>query len=85
MQPFREKNGHDPDQFAAQAYDTMFIVARAIDAAGAAEPEKITQALEKVTYSGVMGPFSFTAHRDPASSEGVVVLVMRDGAFTILQ
>jgi branched-chain amino acid transport system substrate-binding protein len=82
---FRTKYGHDPDQFAAQAYDTMFIVAKAIDAAGAAEPEKIAQALERVSYTGVMGPFSFTAHRDPASTEGVVVLVMHDGAFTILQ
>jgi branched-chain amino acid transport system substrate-binding protein len=63
----------------------MFIVAKAIDAAGAAEPEKIAQALERVSYTGVMGPFSFTAHRDPASTEGVVVLVMHDGAFTILQ
>jgi branched-chain amino acid transport system substrate-binding protein len=82
---FRQKYGKDPDQFAAQAYDTMFILGRAIDAAGAADPEAIAKALTSVTYTGVMGPFRFTAHRDPASSEGVVVLVMRNGAFAILQ
>ena len=31
-----------------------------------------------------MGPFTFTDHRDPASTEGVVVLVMEGGKFKIL-
>lgn len=82
---FRSKYGRDPDQFAAQAYDTMFILAQAIEAAGAADPEKIREALLKVSYDGVMGPFSFTEHRDPASAAGVVVLVMADGKFGILK
>lgn len=82
---FRQKYQKDPDQFAAQAYDTMFILAQAIDHAGAAEPEKIRDALTKVQYDGVMGPFSFNASRSPASAEGVVVLVMEDGKFTILK
>jgi branched-chain amino acid transport system substrate-binding protein len=80
---FRAKNGHDPDQFAAQAYDCMFIVAAAIDRAGAADPAKITTALAKTNYTGVMGPFTFTSHRDPASTEGVVVLEMQGGKFAI--
>ena len=80
---FKAKNGHDPDQFAAQAYDCMFIVAAAIDRAGAADPEKITAALAKTSYTGVMGPFTFTDHRDPASTEGVVVLAMKGGKFVI--
>ncbi len=80
---FKAKNGRDPDQFAAQAYDCMFIVAAAIDRAGAADSEKITAALAKTSFSGVMGPFTFTPHRDPASSEGVVVLEMKAGKFGI--
>jgi len=80
---FRKRYGHDPDQFAAQAYDTMFILAEAIDRAGAAEPAKIRDALMQTDHVGVMGPFRFTDHRDPASSAGVVVLEMRGGAFQI--
>ncbi|MCW3473548.1 ABC transporter substrate-binding protein [Limobrevibacterium gyesilva] len=80
---FKAKYGKDPDQFAAQAYDCMFILAAAIDRAGAADSEKITAALAKTSYTGVMGPFTFTDHRDPASAEGVVVLEMRDGKFGI--
>ena len=80
---FRTKYGHDPDQFAAQAYDAMHIVAEAIDRAGAAEPDKIREALLKTRHDGVMGPFTFTASRDPASTEGVVVLAMKGGRFQI--
>jgi branched-chain amino acid transport system substrate-binding protein len=82
---YRAKYNMDPDQFAAQAYDTLFVVARAITAAGAAEPEKIREALQTTKYSGVMGPFSFTANRDPADTSGVVVIEMKGGKFQIFK
>ena len=80
---YRAAYGHDPDQFAAQAYDAMKIVAAAIDRAGAADPAKLGPALLKTDYDGVMGPFTFTPGRDPASTAGVVVLEMKNGAFHI--
>ena len=80
---FRKKYEHDPDQFAAQAYDALKIMAAAIDHAGAVDPAKVRDALLQTKFDGVMGPFSFTTGRDPASTEGVVVLVMQNGAFTI--
>ena len=80
---FRAKNNKDPDQFAAQAYDGMHILADAIARAGVAEPEKIREALLATNYSGVMGPFTFSQGRDPASTAGVVVLAMQGGKFGI--
>jgi len=80
---FRGKYSHDPDQFAAQAYDALHIMAKAIDSAGGADSAKLHDALLATTNDGVMGPFSFTPGRDPASAEGVVVLVMQGGKFTI--
>ena len=80
---FRAKYGKEPDQFAAQAYDAMLILAEAIDRAGAAEPGKIRDALLATDHIGPMGPFRFTDHRDPSSTEGVVVLEMQGGAFRI--
>ena len=80
---FQAKYNKAPDQFAAQAYDTMFIVAAAIDRAGAADSEKIRDALTKTDFSGVMGPFTFTPGRDPASTAGVVILEMNGGKFGI--
>ncbi len=80
---FRAKYNKDPDQFAAQAYDCLYILAEAITRAGAADPEKIKDALLATKYSGVMGPFTFTPGRDPASTEGVVVLAMQGGTFGV--
>ena len=85
VKAFKAKYNEDPDQFAAQAYDTLHIVAKAINAAGAPDSEKIRAALAKTTYSGVMGPFSFSEGRDPADTSGVVVLVMKGGMFEALK
>jgi branched-chain amino acid transport system substrate-binding protein len=82
---YKVKYGASPDQFAAQAYDTLKIVAAAISAAGAADPEKIRDALKKTKFTGVMGSFSFTSERDPADTSGVVVVEMRRGSFQIFK
>lgn len=82
---YRAKYKEDPDQFAAQAYDTLHIVANAIDKAGAADSEKIKTALQATKYDGVMGPFSFTEGRDPADTSGVVVIEMKNAKFQILK
>ena len=78
---YKAKYGSDPDQFAAQAYDTLFIVADAIKAAGAPDSEKIKDALVNVKHTGVLGSFSFTKDRDPGDTSGVVVLEMKNGKF----
>jgi|APCry1669190156_1035279.scaffolds.fasta_scaffold12854_2 branched-chain amino acid transport system substrate-binding protein len=82
---YRAKYNADPDQFAAQAYDTLFLVAKAITAAGEVNSDKIRDALTKATYQGVMGSFSFTADRDPADTSGVVVIEMKSGGFQIFK
>ena len=80
---FQAKYSRPPDQFAAQAFDTMGIVAAAIERAGGVENTKLQAALLQTKYDGVMGPFTFTDHRDPGSTAGVVVLQMQDGKFQI--
>ncbi len=82
---YKAKYNDSPDQFAAQAYDTLKLVAKAINAAGEAEPEKIKDALLKASHEGVMGKLSFNEERSPADTSGVVVLEMRGGKFQALQ
>ncbi|HMA50228.1 MAG TPA: ABC transporter substrate-binding protein, partial [Magnetospirillaceae bacterium] len=82
---FRARYHTDPDQFAAQAYDTMFILAEALNRAGDTDPAKLHAALMATDHDGIMGPFQFTEHRDPASAKGVVTLVVKDGRFQILK
>jgi branched-chain amino acid transport system substrate-binding protein len=81
---YKQKYNEDPDQFAAQAYDSLFILAEAFDRAGSTENTKLHDALLKTDHKGVLGPFRFTAHRDPASAEGVVVLAVKNGKFDTL-
>jgi branched-chain amino acid transport system substrate-binding protein len=83
VKAYHAKYGDEPDQFAAQAYDTMYLVAKAINAAGGTDPEKLREALQSTKNHGVMGPFSFTEGRDPADASGVVVLEMNGGKFRI--
>ena len=80
---FQAKYGKAPDQFAAQAYDTLFILAEAIDRAGSTEPAKIRDALTQTDHTGVLGKFRFGDNRSPAATEGVVVLEMQGGVFRI--
>ncbi|MGI4796676.1 MAG: ABC transporter substrate-binding protein [Janthinobacterium lividum] len=80
---FQAKYNRAPDQFAAQAFDTMHIVAAAIEKAGGTENDKLHAALLATKYDGVMGPFTFTDHRDPGSTAGVVVLMMQGGKFEV--
>ncbi|MEI6560051.1 MAG: ABC transporter substrate-binding protein [Rhodospirillaceae bacterium] len=82
---FTRRTGAPPDQFAAQAYDTLFILAEAINRAGATGGEAIRDALTRTSHTGVLGPFTFDAHRSPGATTGVVVLISRGGKFEALQ
>jgi branched-chain amino acid transport system substrate-binding protein len=82
---YKAKYNMEPDQFAAQAYDTLHIAANAIKAAGEAKADKIREALTTTKYSGVMGNFAFTPNRDPADTSGVVVIEMKGGSFQIFK
>ena len=84
VKDFKARFNEDPDQFAAQAYDTMFIAAAAIESSGDASSSKIRDALTRTDYVGVMGKFGFTPDRDPAETSGVVVLEMKSGRFHLL-
>jgi branched-chain amino acid transport system substrate-binding protein len=84
VEAFQKKFDQAPDQFAAQAYDTLHILAAAIDRAGATDPVKLKTALLATDYTGLLGPFRFTPGRDPASAEGVAVTVIQGGKPTLL-
>jgi branched-chain amino acid transport system substrate-binding protein len=82
---YKQKFNDEPDQFAAQAYDSLFILAEAIERAGSTTNTALREALLKTDHKGVLGPFRFTPHRDPASTEGVLVLAVKNGKFDTLE
>jgi branched-chain amino acid transport system substrate-binding protein len=81
---YKAKYNAAPDQFAAQAYAGVYILADAIKNAGSLDHAAIRDALAKVqNFDTVLGSFSFTEGRD--ASHTAVVQVVKNGQFAILQ
>ena len=76
-----EKYGHAPDQFAAAAYDGVYMAMDAVQRAGSVtDTRKIRDAMAAMKgFNGVCGTFSFDAKRDPVVD--LVLLKMEDGVF----
>ncbi len=72
--------GKKPDQFAAQAYDGLYVMAEAFRRAGKADRGAVRDALAGIRdYDGVLGRFSFTEEGDVSMDP--TVLVVRGGKF----
>ena len=87
VKAYTKKYSTPPDQFAAQAYDALYILAegiKAIKLSGNLEKDRtaLRDSLAKVkNFKGVGGPFSFNEHRD-AEQKGRVLYV-KNGKFAI--
>ena len=52
------------ESYALEAYDSIMIIAQAIEEAGSTDPESIISALEGITYDGTLGEINFPYGRD---------------------
>lgn len=82
---FKAKYNKEPDQFSAQSYDAMYIMAEALEKAGTtSDRKKLRDSLAAVKdFNGVTGKFAFDAKRNPAMD--VTILIVKDGKFTELK
>jgi branched-chain amino acid transport system substrate-binding protein len=80
---FEEKYGKKPDQFAAQAYDALYIYAEALKNAGSNDRDAFRDALAEVKISGILGDFAFDAEGDVIMDP--TVLVIEGGAFKVFE
>jgi branched-chain amino acid transport system substrate-binding protein len=92
---YTQKYKSAPDQFAAQAYDAMFVVAQAlgkIKLTGNLEADRkaLRDALPAVTWTGATGPFKFRQVKDksgkPAgydAEQAAIVSVTQAGKYSI--
>jgi branched-chain amino acid transport system substrate-binding protein len=75
---YRDLYGTDPDQFAAQAYAGVYILATAIKHARSSDPRAIRDALAGLrNVDTVLGKFSFDEGRNPVQTP--LVQIIRDG------
>lgn len=76
---FKEKYNHEPDQFAAQAYDGIYMIHEAIEQSGTTtDRKKFRDTLAGVKgFEGVTGKFEFDQDRNPKMD--MDVLEVKDG------
>lgn len=81
---YRARYGIDPDQFAAQAYAGVYLLADAITQAREVSPAAIRDALASLRgVATVLGEFSFDDQRNPVHDP--VVQTVRDGRFDLFR
>ena len=84
IEAFKAKYGHEPDQFAAQAYDAMYLMHDAVEKAGTTtDRKKFRDTLAGIKgFEGATGKFEFDANRDPKMD--LTVLQVKDGKWVPL-
>jgi branched-chain amino acid transport system substrate-binding protein len=81
---FEEEYGKKPDQFAAQAYDALYIYAEALKNAGEADRDAFRDALAQVKdFNGILGNFSFDEEGDVVMEP--TVLIIEEGQFKVFE
>jgi branched-chain amino acid transport system substrate-binding protein len=81
---YKAKYSTDPDQFAAQAYAGVYILATAIKNASSSDSQRIRDELAKIKdLDTVLGKFSFDAKRDPVHQP--IVQTVTDGKFALFK
>ena len=95
IKAYTDKFGGAPDQFAAQAYDAMYVVAEALKKTKitgnlAADRTALRDALPAVKHTGATGAFAFRRATDRAGKPAgydaeqlPIVSVTKDGKFVI--
>ncbi|WP_458414908.1 ABC transporter substrate-binding protein [Schinkia sp. CFF1] len=84
VKKYKEKFGKDPDQFAAQAYDGLYLVAEAVKNAGSDDRDAVRDALAATKdFQGILGKMSFDKVGDIVMDP--TVLVIDQGQFKIFE
>jgi branched-chain amino acid transport system substrate-binding protein len=72
---YKEAYGVEPDQFAAQAYDGLYLIAEAVKNAGTNDRDAIRDALAEIKdFEGVLGTMSFDEDGDIVMDPTVLII-----------
>ena len=85
VENYTKAYGRAPDQFAASAYDGVYMAMDAMQRAGTTtDHKKIRDALAQMKdFKGVCGTFSFDEKRDPVVD--LILMKMQDGKFGVVE
>jgi len=84
VKAYRAKYNNDPDQFAAQAYAGVYLLANGFKTAGATDSKSLRDGLAKLrNVDTILGKFSFNESRDAVHTP--ILQVIKDGKFELFQ
>ncbi len=70
---YKKAYNTNPDVFAALAYDSALLIAKAIEEAGSADSAKIAEAMAKIKgFKGVSGEVTFNEQHNPVKSAVII-------------
>ena len=70
-----------PDQFAADAYDGVYAIAKAYEKAGSKDTDALIKAMKEIEVDGVTGKFSFDETGEP--NKDAKYIQIQKGEYTI--
>jgi len=75
-----QSNASFPGAYASLAYDTIYLLKKAIETAGTLETEAVRNAVQNIEFQGLSGFIKFTPDRETALSN-FIILQIDDGKF----
>ncbi|MEL7566851.1 MAG: ABC transporter substrate-binding protein [Dehalobacterium sp.] len=77
---YKSKYDEEPGEWASHAYDTVMVIAKAIENGGT-DRAKLIEAIRNIDYQGVSGHIKFDAKGD-VSGKKIFPILVKDGKFT---
>ncbi len=77
---YNEKYGATPDQFAADGYDSVYVIAAAMTKAGTTKSEDLIAAMTQINVDGLTGSMTFNADGEP--NKGAKFIEIIGGEYT---
>lgn len=84
LKEYKERYNVDANMFAVLGYDSMHIMAEAIDKAGSTDPDAIIEALRETNYDGLTGTTTFDDQRNPVR-EAIITSFDANGAYKVVE
>ena len=81
VKAYEEAYGATPDQFAADAYDAVYTVKAAVEAAGSTSGAELAAAMTSLTVEGVTGAMTWNA--DGITNKAASAILYKNGVGTL--
>ncbi|BCJ96272.1 amino acid-binding protein [Anaerocolumna cellulosilytica] len=76
---YNEKYKATPDQFAADGYDTVYVIKAALEKAGSTKSEDLIKAMTEIEVKGLTGDVTFTEDGEP--NKGAKFVEIKNGEY----